>query len=414
MSTQPALPTYHIRPRSGWLNDPNGVALHEGTWHVFFQHNPKAAVHDAIAWGHVSSEDLVTWRDHPVAFAPTPEGPDQYGCWTGAFVPGLERPTMVYSGVVDTTFQSTICLREALDDNLDTWSDPVVVGTTPDTDDIEVMRDPFTFLWGGRRWAVLGASLTGGRPAVLLFGCDDVRAWTYEGILYADTSLTGQRWPADTWECPQLVLADGRAVIVVSNQLEGRLGEVIAVVGDLVDDAGRPRFVAATAELLDDGDVMYAPQFACDPTPTVHFGWVRQEGVPADRYDGATDLLAGCLTLPRVLRVEGDRVVVTRHPATDGLLTSDGRLLTDGDHELPRTCRLTTSAGGTLNGTDGDIDVPEASGTEIWIDGEVVEIYPGDGSVPRTYRQVGTLPWRLTTTHARVDDVRPHATDAPS
>lgn len=48
---QPALPSYHIRPRHGWLNDPNGMTYRDGRWHVFYQHNPAAAVHGDIAGG---------------------------------------------------------------------------------------------------------------------------------------------------------------------------------------------------------------------------------------------------------------------------------------------------------------------------------------------------------------------------
>ena len=51
---------FHIQPRKGWTNDPNGMLFRDGRWHVFFQHNPAAALHTDIDWGHVSSDDLVT------------------------------------------------------------------------------------------------------------------------------------------------------------------------------------------------------------------------------------------------------------------------------------------------------------------------------------------------------------------
>ena len=62
-----ALPEYHIRPGYGWLNDPNGVTRYADRWHVFFQHNAAAPVHGNIQWGHVSSSDLASWTEHPVA-----------------------------------------------------------------------------------------------------------------------------------------------------------------------------------------------------------------------------------------------------------------------------------------------------------------------------------------------------------
>ena len=54
-------PRLHIHPEHGWLNDPNGLCRIDGTYHVFYQYNPAAPVHDDIHWGHFSSPDLVHW-----------------------------------------------------------------------------------------------------------------------------------------------------------------------------------------------------------------------------------------------------------------------------------------------------------------------------------------------------------------
>jgi beta-fructofuranosidase len=98
----------------------------DGRWHVFFQHNPSAAVHTDIHWGHVSSDDLVSWREHPVAFAPTPSGPDQTGCWSGVCLDLGDRVAALYTGIATTPVESNVCLRYASDPDLDEWSPPVV------------------------------------------------------------------------------------------------------------------------------------------------------------------------------------------------------------------------------------------------------------------------------------------------
>lgn len=404
MPRQPALPGYHIRPRRGWLNDPNGMTYRGGRWHVFYQHNPAAAVHGDIHWGHASSDDLVTWREHPVAFGPTPDGPDSWGCWSGVCLPpdlcGQEA-LVAYSGVVDETHASTTVLRRALDDSLDTWSEPWVVATTPPADDVAVMRDPFMLTHGGRRWALHGAGSTTGEPAVLLYSCDNLDAWVYEGVWVRRGDTLDAPYPADIWECPQLALVDGRAVLVLSTQLEGELLDVIAVVGDVVDDPehpGRPAFRATGHERLDGGDVCYAPQFATDPAGSWHLGWVRQEAVRADEADAREDLVAGCLTLPRRMSVVEGRLIITRDPATDALLGAATEL-PSGEHELPAAAMVTT-VGGSLTSAQGRIKLPDAP-VEVWIDGEVVEVYPVDGSqtepprVPSTYRHAETVGWRL-------------------
>ena len=65
-----------VRPlhRPGtWLNDPNGLLYHDGVYHLFFQNNPHGNVWGTMSWGHATSTDLVTWTEHDVAIAHTPE-----------------------------------------------------------------------------------------------------------------------------------------------------------------------------------------------------------------------------------------------------------------------------------------------------------------------------------------------------
>jgi beta-fructofuranosidase len=79
-------PTYHLTPPANWLNDPNGLVRWNGRYHVFYQYNPGGPYHATIHWGHAVSDDLVHWRDEPVALTPSPDGPDRDGCWSGCTV----------------------------------------------------------------------------------------------------------------------------------------------------------------------------------------------------------------------------------------------------------------------------------------------------------------------------------------
>lgn len=378
--------TYHLRPATGgWLNDPNGMTRVGDIWHAFYQHNPAGPWHESIAWGHATSRDLATWQHHPIAFSPTPGGPDAYGCWSGCFVPG-GRPTVAYSAIEDSSHRSTVCVRHGSDD-LMTWGDPVVVARTPDADDIAVMRDPFVFDLDGRRWAILGAGLTDGSPAVLLFNRDDESAWTYEGIFAsAADPVLADADPADIWECPQLVRVNERWVLILSLQHRGVLGRVVAAVGsvDLLD--GPPRFIGERIDVLDRGNDFYAPQVIDVDGRPLLLGWVRQ----ADQDPAATDH-AGCMTLPRRLSLRDGVVSSAVDPRAAGALLRGSRPFSGGSL-LGMHAWLMVDGEGAQLVHDRFATVALAPGAEIWVDGPVLELYPRSG-VPAVWRS--DSPWHL-------------------
>ena len=395
----PPPPRFHVRPARGWLNDPNGVTRHRGRWHVFYQHNPARAQHGDIAWGHVSSGDLVRWTDHPVAFGPQPGGPDRGGCWSGSWLPWLDVPAVVYTGIETGQERSTVCVRTAYDDDLDRWSDPVVVAREPVGAGVLAMRDPAPFTWQGRRYALLGAAMTDGSAALLLFSADDPLDWRYEGVwLDQRDPLVAGLAPADVWECPQLVPFGDAAVLVLSLQTDRRLEDVVHLVGALGTDpvTGLPSFTARAGGRLDHGPDFYAPLVvADDPADPLLLGWVREPDAPDD---APPDAVAGCLTLPRRLSLRGDRVAVRPDPALEALL---GPELDPPDLQqhvravLPPHVRavLQPRAPVALVADDVRLELaPDGAAYELWLDGPVAEVFR-PGGIARTARGGGS--WRL-------------------
>src|SRR6266566_4042767 len=92
-------PCYHYLPPANWMNDPNGLIQWKGEYHMFYQYNPAAPVHNKIHWGHAKSTDLVHWTDLPVALAPVPGSYDEDGCFSGCAVDHAGVPTIIYTGV---------------------------------------------------------------------------------------------------------------------------------------------------------------------------------------------------------------------------------------------------------------------------------------------------------------------------
>jgi len=63
-------PNFHFTPKSNWMNDPNGMFYLNGKYHLYFQYYPEDNVWGPMHWGHAISEDLVTWKEQPIAMYP--------------------------------------------------------------------------------------------------------------------------------------------------------------------------------------------------------------------------------------------------------------------------------------------------------------------------------------------------------
>ena len=61
---------WHVQPITGLSSDPNGFALHKGTWHLCYQWCPWGAVHGLKYWYHVTSSDLIHWQNAGIGLAP--------------------------------------------------------------------------------------------------------------------------------------------------------------------------------------------------------------------------------------------------------------------------------------------------------------------------------------------------------
>lgn len=70
IATEEFRPTYHFTPKSGWMNDPNGLIYLNGEYHLFYQHYPDSTVWGPMHWGQAVSTDLVNWESLPIALYP--------------------------------------------------------------------------------------------------------------------------------------------------------------------------------------------------------------------------------------------------------------------------------------------------------------------------------------------------------
>ena len=92
MAGDPYRPIYHYVNPEGRLNDPNGLSFWKGRWHLFYQAYPPEDSRQH--WGHAVSDDLIHWRDLPLAIYPNPER----AVFSGATLVEDDRVIAMYHG----------------------------------------------------------------------------------------------------------------------------------------------------------------------------------------------------------------------------------------------------------------------------------------------------------------------------
>ena len=60
-------PAYHITPDKHWMNDPQRPFFLNGLWHYYYLYNADYPNGNGTEWFHLTSPDLVTWKDEGVA-----------------------------------------------------------------------------------------------------------------------------------------------------------------------------------------------------------------------------------------------------------------------------------------------------------------------------------------------------------
>ncbi len=293
LAHDPHRPHYHFLAPASWLNDPNGLIQWRGQYHLFYQHNPDAARFGKIYWGHATSADLVHWQDLPIALAPTPDGPDADGCWSGCIVDDDGVPTMLYTGLRGRVQRP--CLATSADGLL-TWTkypgNPVIAAAPLGVDQIE-FRDHCVWKENDMWYQAIGSRIPDIGGAALLYRSPNLRDWEYMHPL-----CTGVASETGTiWECPDFFPLGDAHVLAISPI---PLRKSLYLVGSYADH----RFTPERMGEIDVGGHFYAPQTLRDERGRrIMFGWLWEGRSEAAQLAAGW---AGVMSLPRVLSPRHD------------------------------------------------------------------------------------------------------------
>ncbi|MFO8009022.1 MAG: glycoside hydrolase family 32 protein [Candidatus Brocadiia bacterium] len=318
---------YHFMPPSGWINDPNGLIHWSGQYHLFYQHNPYAPNWGSMHWGHAVSRDLVHWRHLPVALAPGEPYEGGGGCFSGSAVDDDGTLSLLYTGSAPE--RQVQCLA-CSDDGVEFVKYPgnPVIADPPSDGSPEDFRDPKVWRHDGV-WHMVVGTRGDGRGRALLYRSDNLRDWSYAGVLAESDGSQGSMW-----ECPDLFpLGDGHVLVFSPIGVERR--KAVYQVGEMGYGAGR--FAADRQRDVDYGPAFYAPQtFRDERGRRIMFGWMTAswEERPTKAYGWE-----GAQTLPRLVEAGPEGGVRFRPVPEVAVLRGEHRRVDqmelDGEVPLP-------------------------------------------------------------------------------
>ena len=194
-SVDPYRPLYHFSSPENYMNDPNGLCQWQGRYHMFYQFRPIGV--DRVHWGHTVSDDLIHWRDLPIALFPDVER----DCFSGQTLVEPDRVIAIYHGT-----QSGNAIATASDPLLLNWNkhpgNPVIPGDNQGTTGADIASgsrdgaryrvfDPCIWKETDGYYSVSGTFQDGERGIDAvgvdhLFRSVDLERWEYLGPLMED------------------------------------------------------------------------------------------------------------------------------------------------------------------------------------------------------------------------------------
>ena len=311
-------PEFHLTPRTGWMNDPNGFSWYKGQYHMFYQYYPYESKWGPMHWGHAVSKDLLHWEYLPAALAPD-EFYDMDGCFSGSAIELPDgRQMLMYTGVSKEhkhygshgdEFQ-TQCI--AIGDGVDYEKyehNPVLDGKElPEGSSRADFRDPK--IWrkkDGTYCCIIGNRPADGSGQILLYTSEDGFQWKYKNVLVSNFNRFGKMW-----ECPDFFELDGKWVLLTSPQdmlpegFEYHNGNgTLCLIGDFDEDEGV--FQEMHNQSVDYGIDFYAPQTVLTSDGRrVMIGWMQNWDSCGIR--SREEPWFGQMSLPRELSIKNNRL----------------------------------------------------------------------------------------------------------
>ena len=271
---------------------------------------------------HAVSPDLIRWTELESALSPEP---GEVGCWSGSCVVDDEGPVILYTRIVgDDWGRGQVALARPAAGDLTRWErrpKAAVIAGPPENERTIAFRDPFVWRTGDGWTALLGAGLYGYGGCALQYSSVDLQNWTYQGVLASKpASERDPEWTGTAWECPQLFRLGTSWVLLVSVWENDVTHHVAYAVGDYDGRNFHPRHWRRFSY----GQLYATTTFLDEQGRRCIMSWMRE----LDDVTPPNASWGSAMSLPHVLTVDGDRLVVSHHPALETYLTEERQVPT--------------------------------------------------------------------------------------
>ncbi|MFT9411787.1 sucrose-6-phosphate hydrolase [Liquorilactobacillus hordei] len=344
---------FHIEPKSGFLNDPNGFSFFNGKYHLFYQWTPLAFKQDPPIWHHgwyhLASSDLINWEDIGPAIESDTEL-DKHGTYSGSAIVIDDKLFCIYTGNTWTNTQTDDWQR--LPYQVGAWMDennqfkkidnPLIIDTFADC--TGHFRDPKIWKHANDYYAILGAQrkdLTGTAKIIKSEG-NDLTKWEKYGELKTNEDNFGYMW-----ECPDYFELNGQGVLLFSPQGLSPKDDYYQNVYQTGYFIGEPLnyetldFKHGQFHELDAGFDFYASQTMEAPDGRrIMIAWfgISEIDYPTTKYH-----YSGCLTIPRELIVENHQLLQQPIKELEDLRKNEIRtdIIIDSETEIRTSEKIT-------------------------------------------------------------------------
>ena len=141
---------FHIQPKTGLLNDPNGLIYYKGEYYISHQWFPLGAVHGLKYWYTYKSKDLINFEDQGISLKPDTKD-DSHGVYSGSAFTYHNNLYYMYTGNhrdENWNRKSTQHIAKVLD-NGEVQKFPKAVIAAPPSGYTQHFRDPKVFVKDG-------------------------------------------------------------------------------------------------------------------------------------------------------------------------------------------------------------------------------------------------------------------------